>query len=161
MKANISNLANKTIEKLFIPIHHAKIVPVMEYSLKFDGCSKGNPGPAGAGAVLYKNNEEFWSNSIYVGDKETNNVAEYNGLVMGLDKATELGIKEILVMGDSELIIKQMKGEYKVKSPSLIEYYLKAKRLSRIFENVRYEHIYRKDNSRADELANLGLQTKT
>jgi len=54
-----------------------------------------------------------------------------------------------------------MKGEYKVKSPSLIEYYLKAKRLSRIFENVRYEHIYRKDNSRADELANLGLQTKT
>jgi ribonuclease HI len=132
----------------------------MEYCLKFDGCSKGNPGPAGAGAVIYKNDQEIWSNSMYVGDKETNNVAEYNGLIMGLTKANDLGIKELLVMGDSELIIKQMKGEYKVKSVNIIEYYLKSKTLSRLISEVRYEHIYRKDNARADQLANLGLQSK-
>jgi ribonuclease HI len=151
---------NRTIGKLIISMCTSKIVPVMEYCLKFDGCSKGNPGPAGAGAVIYKNDEEVWANSLYVGDKETNNVAEYNGLIMGLAKANELGIKELLVMGDSELIIKQMKGEYKVKSVNIIEYYLKAKTLSRFLSEVHYEHIYRKDNTRADELANFGLQSK-
>uniref|UniRef100_A0A6C0DKZ1 RNase H type-1 domain-containing protein n=1 Tax=viral metagenome TaxID=1070528 RepID=A0A6C0DKZ1_9ZZZZ len=153
-----STAPNRALGKLLISLCTPKITPIMEYCLKFDGCSKGNPGPAGAGAVIYKNDQEIWANSKYVGDKETNNVAEYHGLIMGLSRANELGIKELLVMGDSELIIKQMKGEYKVKSVNIIEHYLKAKTLSRLFDNIKYEHIYRKDNTRADELANLGLQ---
>jgi len=147
----------KAIDRFFIPVS-VKVAPIIEYCLKFDGCSKGNPGPSGAGAVLYKNNSEIWSTSIYVGNKETNNVAEYNGLILGLSKACDLGIRELLVMGDSELIVKQMKGEYKVKSPSIIDFYLKAKRLSSLFDEIQYHHVYRKDNARADELANIGLE---
>jgi ribonuclease HI len=131
-----------------------------EYTLKFDGCSKGNPGLSGAGAVIYKNNEEIWCSSIYVGNKETNNVAEYNGLVIGLDEALKLGIKDLLVMGDSELIIKQMKDVYKVNSHNLINLHLKAKCLSKGIGSVKYEHIYRKNNTRADELANAGILKK-
>ena len=127
--------------------------------LHSDGGSRGNPGPAASAFVVEKNGKIIFSQSKYLG-VQTNNVAEYNGLIMGLTKANDLGIKELLVMGDSELIIKQMKGEYKVKSVNIIEYYLKSKTLSRLFSEVRYEHIYRKDNARADELANLGLQSK-
>ena len=65
------------------------------YSLYFDGCSKGNPGKAGAGAVIYKNNMEIFSISIFVGEKETNNVAEYSGLVIGLKEAVKLSIKNL------------------------------------------------------------------
>ncbi len=148
------------IDRFFIPLP-VKVAPVIEYCLKFDGCSKGNPGPAGAGAVIYKNDLEIWWTSIYVGNKETNNVAEYNGLILGLSKASDLGIRELLVMGDSELIIKQMKGEYKVKSPSIIDFYVKAKRLATLFDEIHYQHIYRKDNARADEIANRGLETKS
>jgi len=149
----------KAFDRFFIPLS-VKVAPVIEYCLKFDGCSKGNPGPAGAGAVLYKNDNEIWHGSIYVGNKETNNVAEYNGLVLGLKKAYELGVTELLVMGDSELIIKQMKGEYKVKSENILEFHSKAKMLSKMFKEISFQHVYRKDNARADELANLGLEIK-
>jgi ribonuclease HI len=161
MKPALSSIVNKTFENLFSPaINYVKIAPISEYCLKFDGCSKGNPGPSGAGAVIYKEDEEIWSKGFYVGDKETNNVAEYNGMIMGLSKAAELGIKNLLVMGDSQLVIKQMKGKYKVKSPNMIELNSKAKNISGIFNKIIYEHIYRKDNTRADELANLGLTFK-
>jgi len=150
----------KALNVLFTPLS-TKVIPIIEYCFKFDGCSKGNPGPAGAGDVIYKNDEEIWSASTYVGIKETNNVAEYSGLILGLNKANELGIKELLVMGDSELIIKQMKGEYKVKSSNIIDFYLRAKRLETFFDKVYYQHIFRKDNVRADELANIGLEMKS
>lgn len=149
----------KALDRLFIPLS-IKVVPITEYCLKFDGCSKGNPGPSGAGAVIYRNDSEVWSRSIYVGDKETNNVAEYSGLILGLNKASELGIREMLVIGDSELIIKQMKGEYKVKSLNIMDFYLRAKRLATLFDEIQYQHVYRKDNVRADELANIGLEIK-
>lgn len=162
MKTALSAIANKTFENLFAPtINYIKIAPLSEYCLNFDGCSKGNPGPSGAGAVIYKNNEEIWSTSIYVGDKETNNVAEYSGLILGLNKASDLGIKELLVIGDSELIVKQMKGQYKVKSSSILDFYLKAKELANLFNKIQYQHVYRKDNTRADELANIGLEMKS
>ena len=69
-----------------------------KYTMFFDGCSKGNPGIAGAGAVLYKNGAEIWSKSLFVGEKETNNVAEYNGLILGLEEAIRRDIKSIEVM---------------------------------------------------------------
>ena len=133
---------------------------VFHHCLKFDGCSKGNPGPAGAGAVIYEDGHEAWSQSHYVGDKETNNVAEYTGLIIGLTKAREFGIRNLVVRGDSQLVIKQMTGDYQVKSPNIIELHKKAKGLETGFDNVQYEHIYRKDNARADELANIALFEK-
>lgn len=127
------------------------------YKLYFDGCSKGNPGKAGAGAVIYKNNMEVFSISIFVGEKETNNVAEYNGLLIGLKEAIKLNIKELEVNGDSQLVIKQMKGEYEVRAPALVKLYTEAKILKKYFNKITFNHVYRKDNKRADELSNQGL----
>lgn len=102
-----------------------------EYILYFDGCSKGNPGLAGAGAVIYKNNQEIWSNALYIGSKHTNNYAEYSGLISGLEHAIQLKIKHLIVKGDSNLVIKQMKGEYQVKSDNIKDLYHKAKTLEK------------------------------
>jgi ribonuclease HI len=137
-----------------------KVIPLkktVETILYFDGCSKGNPGPAGAGAVIYKNGEEIWADKIFVGVNETNNVAEYSSLLLGLNEAHNMDIKELLVRGDSLLVIKQMKGEYKVNSESLRILYNKAKELETMFDSIEYEHIYRSNNTRADQLANEGL----
>lgn len=127
------------------------------YTLYFDGCSKGNPGKAGAGYVIYKDNEEISYKSIYVGEKETNNKAEYMGIFEGLLYAVENDIKHIHVKGDSNLVIKQLQGEYKVKSENIMNIYQQTKRLCEQFETITLEHVYRKDNARADHLANLGL----
>jgi len=127
------------------------------YVLYFDGCSKGNPGLGGAGAVLYKDGEEVWGSSQLVGEKVTNNVAEYSGLIMGLNEVFTRNIKKIIVRGDSQLVIKQMKGEYKVKSSSLVEYYQQAKLLESYFDKIVFEHVYRNKNKRADELSNMAL----
>ena len=124
------------------------------YSLYFDGCSKGNPGRAGAGFVIYQNDVEVASGSRYLG-KQTNNVAEYSGLILGLQKAVEMGITDLNVYGDSMLVIKQMMGKYKVNSPSIKPYYEKAKEIK---INATFAHIYRDKNARADELANQALQ---
>jgi ribonuclease HI len=129
-----------------------------EYLLYFDGCSKGNPGPSGAGAVIYKDGEEIFAGSLFVGEKETNNVAEYSGLLLGLEKAREMGIKRLKVKGDSLLVIKQMRGEYQVRAPGLIPLYKKALRLSKEhFQDMEYLHVERKWNERADALSNEGL----
>ena len=130
------------------------------YTLFFDGCSKGNPGIAGAGAVLYKNQIEINAQSSFVGEKETNNVAEYHGLIMGMEIATSLGIKNLHVKGDSLLIIKHMKREFKVNSPRIRPLFIRAKVLEKRIGFVKYEHVYRENNKRADELANQGLLMK-
>lgn len=127
------------------------------YILYFDGCSKGNPGLGGAGAVLYKDGEEIWGSSQLVGEKVTNNVAEYSGLIMGLKEVYTRQIKNIIVRGDSQLVIKQMKGEYKVKSSNLVECYQQAKLLEKHVGNIVFEHVYRDKNKRADELSNMAL----
>ena len=128
------------------------------YTLFFDGCSKGNPGRAGAGAVLFKNQIEVYADSLFVGEKETNNVAEYNGLLMGLREAVARGVKKLAVKGDSLLIIKQMNGEYKVNSPSMKPLYQEARNLSSFFDYVTFEHVFRTENKRADALANKGIE---
>ena len=128
------------------------------YTLFFDGCSKGNPGRAGAGAVLYKNQIEVYADSLFVGEKETNNVAEYNGLLLGLREAVARGVRNLAVKGDSLLIIKQMKGEYKVNSPAMKPLFEESKSLTTFFDRVTFEHVYRVENRRADALANQGLE---
>lgn len=138
-----------------IVVHQVPIV--YEYKMFFDGCSKGNPGPGGAGAVIYKGVEEISNASVYVGDKITNNHAEYSGLITGLEMAIGLGIEALQVYGDSQLVVKQMRGEYNVNNPNLIVDYKAAKELEKKIKTIEYFNIPRKDNSRADELANLGL----
>ena len=127
-----------------------------KYEMYFDGCSKGNPGRAGAGSVIYKNSNELFANSLFVSDNDTNNVAEYTGLIMGLEDAIKNNIKDLIVKGDSLLVIQQMNGKYQVKSDNLIKLYKRAKELEKCFTSIQYYHVYRKDNKRADELSNIG-----
>ena len=134
-----------------------KIFPECDYKLNFDGCSKGNPGLAGAGAVIYNFGKEYWSNYFFVGEKFTNNHAEYAGLILGLQQAKEFGIKNLTIEGDSLLVINQMKGVYKCNSSNLIELYQRAKDLESEFEKINYVHVLRNLNKRADELSNLAI----
>jgi len=130
-----------------------------EWTLLFDGCSKGNPGQAGCGAVIYKNNTEVWSSSKYLG-KKTNNQAEYFGLIMGLQQCINLKLCSVKVQGDSLLIINQMNLKYMVNSPLLVSLHQTASSLSSRIPIIQYEHIYRSENKRADQLANLALKNK-
>ena len=136
---------------------HTNAVIQTEYVMNFDGCSKGNPGPAGAGAVIYQNGIEIWGSCEFVGKKETNNMAEYAGLIIGMKEAVHRNIRKIAIKGDSQLVIKQMRGEYKVKSENLLESFAQAKKLEKDFDVITYDHVYRNENKRADELSNDGL----
>ena len=111
------------------------ISPDRTYVLRFDGGSRGNPGTAGCGMVLYDTNDgaEIWSGYQYLGEENTNNEAEYMGLITGLQCAKSLGIQNIVVQGDSQLILRQLEGRYKVKSPNLKVYYEEALSVSREF----------------------------
>ena len=123
-------------------------------TLYFDGCSKGNPGPAGSGAIIKTNLDIIWSGSENIGIS-TNNVAEYKGLILGLKHCSE---GKYLIKGDSMLIINQMNGKYKVNSPHLLILYNEAKQI--IKENkldVTFHYIPRAENKEADQLANDGL----
>jgi len=148
MKTGITNLSAILGKK------KPRIFPQSCYLLQFDGCSKGNPGMAAAGAVLYKNNVEIWSGGKFLGYNETNNYAEYMGLIMGLSKAIEFDISELIVEGDSMLIIKQMTGKNQVRSSNISELHKLAMELKLKFSNIIFTHIYRENNKRADELCN-------
>ena len=136
---------------------YIKVYPEFDYKLNFDGCSKGNPGLAGAGAVIYHFGKEIWSDSYFVGEKFTNNHAEYSGLLLGLQQAKILNIKCIRVEGDSLLVINHMKGIYKCRSENLIDLYIKAKELEKFFDKIEYVHVLRNQNKRADELSNIAI----
>jgi len=154
-------VVQRDIVKLFgISSKDNTLSTVSEYRMFFDGCSKGNPGPGGAGAVIYKGDQEISSTSIYVGDQVTNNHAEYMGLINGLEMAVGLGIESLRIHGDSQLVIKQMREEYKVNNPTLIMDHGVAKDLAKKIKTIDYRYVPRKENSRADELANLGLLQK-
>jgi ribonuclease HI len=128
------------------------------FSLYFDGAAKGNPGPAGAGAVIYSDTgAEIWSRAYYVGRRETNNVAEYTGLIIGLEELVSRGITDCAVYGDSNLVIQQMLGKFKVSSPALAPLYKRARELAAHIPNITYAHVYRNMNARADALSNEGV----
>lgn len=124
------------------------------YSLYFDGASKGNPGKAGAAAVLYKNGKEIATISKYLGPRKTNNETEYMGLIMGLILCIQLGVKNVNIYGDSQLIIRQMLGQYAVKNERMKALHADAVELLKLFTTVYFEHIDRSKNVRADQLAN-------
>lgn len=143
--------------KILMAAKNAKVVPSISHVMRFDGASKGNPGLAGAGAVIYKDECELWSGYTFVGENETNNVAEYSGLILGLTRAIQLNIKSLIVEGDSQLVINQMKGDYKVNSSNLRKLYETAKILEKSFDKISYNHIYREKNKKADQLSNLAI----
>jgi len=129
-------------------------------TIQFDGGSRGNPGPAGIGVVLRaQDGTTLVTLGRFIG-RATNNVAEYRALITGLEKAVELGAKKIMIRGDSELIIKQMRGEYRVKNAELKTLYDEAQVLYRKFEQARIEHNYRDSNTLADRLANMAMDRK-
>lgn len=122
-----------------------------------DGGARGNPGPAGYGVVITdQHGLKIAGLSEYLGH-QTNNYAEYNGLLAALDYALEHGHKALKVVGDSELLVKQIRGEYKVKSPSLLELYQRAKKMIGHLEWFSIQHVLRGGNQEADRLANLAM----
>ena len=129
-------------------------------TLEFDGGSRGNPGPAGIGVVLRaKDGTELVTLGRFIG-RATNNVAEYRALITALQKAKELGARRITIRGDSELVVRQMKGEYRVKDEALRDLYQEAQALLRQFSHATIEHNYRHKNALADKLANLAMDRK-
>ena len=129
-------------------------------TLEFDGGSRGNPGPAGIGVVVRAaDGTPLVTLGRFIG-RATNNVAEYRALITALEKAKELGAKKIQIRGDSELIIKQMRGEYRVKHPDMRELYDEAQFLIHQFDEARIDHNLRHKNELADKLANLAMDRK-
>ncbi len=129
-------------------------------TLYTDGGSRGNPGPAGIGVVLLRENGEVCcSGGRYLGEC-TNNVAEYEALIWGIEAAITCGVTDLLVRADSELVVKQMRGEYKVKHAGLQPLHARAKVAARALASVRYEHVRREQNTHADELANAAMDAR-
>jgi ribonuclease HI len=126
-----------------------------------DGGARGNPGPAAYGYVL-----EAEDGSVLDARGEpigvaTNNVAEYSALLAGLRRAAELGVDELEVVSDSELMVKQMKGVYRVKNEALRPLALEARRLARALPRVTYTHVRREHNELADSLVNRALDAES
>ena len=144
--------------KITLKNQEARIFSEPDFIMNFDGCSKGNPGLAGVGAVIYCLDDEIWSGSLFLGKYITNNQSEYNGLIFGLQQAIDMNIKTLLVKGDSQLVINQMIGKYNCNSENIIELYNKAKELEKKFENIYYVHILRNFNKRADQLSNDAIK---
>lgn len=121
-----------------------------------DGGARGNPGPAGIGVVIKHGNEVVKKYGRYLGET-TNNQAEYRALISALEHAAELGAEEVECMLDSELVVKQIKHEYRVKDPDLAPLFLKVYNLSQGFKKVTFHHIPRERNKEADAMVNEAL----
>jgi ribonuclease HI len=126
-------------------------------TLYTDGGARGNPGPAAFAYVLEADDGTVLAAHGETIGVATNNVAEYRGLVAGLAKAVELAVPDVEVVSDSELLVKQMRGEYRVKNEALRELSLAAGRLARQLDSVEYRHVRRAHNELADRLVNEAL----
>ncbi len=127
------------------------------YTAHCDGGARGNPGPAGFGAVIEDPEGKVVARlSEYLG-KQTNNYAEYSGLLAVLDWALKHGAKRLSVVSDSELMVRQMKGQYKVKNPGLRPLWQEAQKRSAQFEDFDVRHTLRGGNEEADQLANEAM----
>jgi ribonuclease H / adenosylcobalamin/alpha-ribazole phosphatase len=122
-----------------------------------DGGARGNPGPAAYGFVLEAEDGTVLAAEGAAIGTATNNVAEYSGLIAGLGKAIELHVGDVEVVSDSELMVKQMRGEYRVKNEALRGLFTEANALSRRLERVEFRHVKRAHNELADRLVNEAL----
>lgn len=131
----------------------------MSYHLQFDGGSNPNPGPCAGAFVLFKGDQVIAEGGHYI-QNGTNNIGEYTGLIIGLEKACSLNITSLSVQGDSLLVISQVSGKWKVNNEKLKELCEKAKNLSNTFDKIEFTHVLRAKNGHADRLSTLTLQRK-
>jgi ribonuclease HI len=122
-----------------------------------DGAARGNPGPAGAGAIVVDESGAVLAEVAEGLGETTNNVAEYTAVIRGLEEAKRLGAREVLLRSDSQLLINQLTGRYRVKAPHLQPLHKQVRDLMRAFARVDLEHVPRERNAAADSLANLGV----
>ncbi len=142
---------------LFADAHTEAKHAAAAYRANIDGASRNNPGPAAYGVVIRDPRGEIVARlKKYIG-RMTNNVAEYYALIAALDYAQSQGIRALRVESDSELLVKQMRGQYKVKHADLRPLFERAKKMSQALESFRIEHVYREQNREADALANEAL----
>jgi len=129
----------------------------MKFIIFSDGGARGNPGPAGIGFVIKDEDENILYEEGRCIGETTNNQAEYQAIVAALEKAVEMKGEDLHCFLDSELVVKQLNGEYKVKDLGLAQQYMKIWNLQKKFKSVKYEHIYREYNKLADSLVNQAL----
>lgn len=122
-------------------------------TLRFDGASRGNPGPASIGWDIIDDGNVLAEGSDGIGHT-TNNCAEYEALIAGLERARDLGINEVHAKGDSQLIVRQVQGEWNVDDSKMRKRHRQVKSLSQEFDEFGISHVPREENERADELAN-------
>ena len=157
---NINNETSYVSDIIKLFEEYIKFNNTPYYILMFDGGSRGNPGPSGCGYVIYdQNNKIIHEDSRYLG-VQTNNYAEYMGLVEGVKKAIELNIQHLIIKGDSLLVIKQLNGSYNVNSENLKPLYKNAYSLIKQIKKVEYIHIKREMNVVADKLTNIAMDNK-
>jgi ribonuclease HI len=125
-----------------------------------DGAARGNPGPAGAGAVIVSPGGHIQARVGKFLGESTNNVAEYMGLILGLKRARAMGIKELDVVADSELMVKQLSGDYAVKAEHLKPLHDEAKQLLGSFDAATVRHVPREENQLADEMSNRAIDER-
>jgi len=128
------------------------------FTLFCDGASRGNPGPGAYGYAILENEDIVFQEGATMG-VVTNNVAEYEGLLKGLEKSLELGATSLIIKSDSQLLVRQLLGQYKVRAPHIIPLVDKAKRLLRQFKKTVLIHIPREENGLADSLCNEALDS--
>lgn len=134
-------------------------IPEGEWLLMVDGAARGNPGEAGCGAVIYDERGKLLDELYRYLGHATNNVAEYEGLLMGLEGVLRLGGKTLRVESDSQLLVRQLNGLYRVKDEKLKRLYQKASSLLRQFQAYRIIHVPREQNRVADKLANRAIDS--
>lgn len=128
-------------------------------TIHVDGAARGNPGPAAIAYVIAEPNHPPVEYAETIGTA-TNNVAEYSALIAALERAAEMGLKELTIFSDSELMVKQMAGEYRVKHPDLLPLFEAASSLRKQFAKMSLSHVRREQNKRADELGNIALDAE-
>ena len=139
------------------PEHEAKTAPTPTWRANIDGGSRGNPGPASYGVVIRDPRGDIVARlKKYIG-RTTNNVAEYYGLIAALDYAESHQVRALHIESDSELLVKQMRGQYKVKSGDLKPLFERAKKMSQSLASFQIRHVYREQNREADALANEAM----
>lgn len=131
----------------------------MKYKLFTDGGARGNPGPAGIGYIIFSEKELVAFDGQYLGES-TNNQAEYAALILGLKQAVKLDITDLICFLDSELIVKQLNGIYKVENDKMKIEYAKVMKLVEKFIKIEFEHVVRANNKFADKLVNIALDAK-
>jgi ribonuclease HI len=132
----------------------------LSVTIHIDGGSRGNPGPAGAGVVLRDDEGAvLYEAGLFLG-RATNNVAEYSGLIAGLKAAAQLQASQVRVVSDSELLVRQMNGQYRVKNEGLKPLYEQARQLSVGFSRCAFQHVRRELNKEADHLVNQAIDAR-